>query len=328
LVKDEAVTISDNYIVVNASYNFLPSKLFERKTGKYISDIGAIGQGPGEYGNVYYTQIDERYNCIYLMPLARGVHHILSYDLRGNFKETIDIKSFVPKCIFTVNGKDSIITLATLPFSGMKTLVWKVKNGNVIYKFPVGNLAIPGEDFNNEIYGRFNNEGVFDFHIFKFFEPRADSLYHYDIAENKLTPVFTLDFGGSEITTHMYVELPLHYMGYVAIGMTTVRTDFSTISVPVNKYFIVNKKTLKSSYFRLKNDFLGDIEINEPGWHFKDGYFFQNYDPSVLFDDLEKTLASNKKLSEKMRTKLTALKDSINVDKDNNYILYAKLKNK
>jgi hypothetical protein len=46
----------------------------------------------------------------------------------------------------------------------------------------------------------------------------------------------------------------------------------------------------------------------------------------VLLEQLEKTLAENKKLSEEMRTKLTKLKDSINADMDNTYILYAKLK--
>jgi hypothetical protein len=108
--------------------------------------------------------------------------------------------------------------------------------------------------------------------------------------------------------------------------MKTVKTERGETSTTVDAYFIVDKKSLKASYFRLKNDFLGDMEIGAPVWSFSNGYFSQNYDPSVLLEQLENTLASNKKLSEKMRAKLTELKKSINESRDNNYILYAKLK--
>ncbi|MDR1121916.1 MAG: 6-bladed beta-propeller [Dysgonamonadaceae bacterium] len=324
LVKDDGVTVSDNYLVVSASYNLLPAKLFDRKTGKYIADIGAIGQGPGEYSSVLHTQIDEKHNRIYFATMMPS--QILSYDFQGNFKdEGLRIPMRIPKCIFHVNSKDSIITFAVLPFKGIETLVWSQKNGQVIRSYPVGNLSV-NTDFSNEIIGTFNNENIFDFQVFDF-SARNDSLYHYDITENKLTPVFTMDFDGAEPAAHIYVELPLHYMGSLVIGMNTVRDDRgNTMSTPINKYYIVDKKTLKASYFRLKNDFLGNIEIDWPIWQFKNGYFSQNMDPSVLREQLEKTLEENKTLSEEMRTKLAKLKDSINDDMDNNYILYAKLK--
>jgi hypothetical protein len=52
----------------------------------------------------------------------------------------------------------------------------------------------------------------------------------------------------------------------------------------------------------------------------------RNVDPGNLYDELEKALEPGNKLSPEMRKKLTKLKDSI-TDNDNNYILYAKLKN-
>jgi hypothetical protein len=324
LVKDNWITISDNYIAIVGSGNF-PAKLFDKKTGKYIADIGAIGQGPGEYGSVYHIQIDEDNNRIYLIP-AIMPSQILSYDLQGKFaNDNLRIPIRVPKCLFHVNSRDSIVTYVVLPFQGLRTIAWSQKNGQVLQRYPVGNLSVK-VDFSNEIIGRFNNENVFDFHIFNFFEPVADSLYHYDIENNKLIPVFTVDFGGATVTTHSYVELPQHYIGNIAVAMETKQTDYGTESTTIDKCFIVDKKSLKASYFRLKNDFLGDMEVDVPTRFFKNGYFFINFDPSVLAEQLDKTLAVNKKLSEEMRTKLTKLRGSINEDRDNNYIMYAKLK--
>ncbi|MDR2010350.1 MAG: 6-bladed beta-propeller [Bacteroidales bacterium] len=326
LVSDrQNITVSENYIVAGNEGN-TPAKLFERQTGKYITDLGSVGQGPGEYSqHIYHIQIDEKNGRIYLLPMMPS--QILSYDLQGNFKdEKLYIPVRVPKSIFHVNGKDSIITFAVLPFTGIKTLVWSQKNMQIIQRYPTGHLSV-NVDFSNEVISGFNNENVFDFQIFKFFEPGNDSLYHYDIEKNILTPVFTLDFSGSEISTHAYMELPQHYTGNFAVMLqTTVTGENSTATTPVDKFYIVDKKTLKASYFRLKNDFLGGIEVDNPIWRFKNGYFSQNCDPSVLLEQLENTLVSNKKLSEKMRAKLTELKNSISEDKDNNYILYAKLK--
>jgi hypothetical protein len=323
IVKDNGVLISDNYILVFPSGS-IPAKLFDRKTGKYIANVGSVGQGPGEYSQpVYHVQIDEKGGRIYFLTF--NARQLLSYDLQGQFKEAININAYVPKCIFKVNSADSVITFATLPFQGMKTLVWKVRNNETIQRYPVGHLSVK-VDFSNEIIGGFNDENVFDFYILNFFNLKSDSLYHYDAENNKLTPVFTIDFGNSPIPIHSYRETPGHYMGTITEAMKTVKTEHGEASTTIDNYFIVDKKSLKASYFRLKNDFLGDIEIGAPVWFFSNGYFSYNYDPSVLLEQLENTLASNKKLSEKMRAKLTELKNSINESKDNNYILYAKLK--
>lgn len=39
---------------------------------------------------------------------------LLSYDLKGQFKEAINIRSYIPKCIFRVNSADSSIKLVKL----------------------------------------------------------------------------------------------------------------------------------------------------------------------------------------------------------------------
>ncbi|WP_257005638.1 6-bladed beta-propeller, partial [Tannerella forsythia] len=87
--KDEAfskigvIYISDNYIGCQP-YDQSPYKLFDRK-GKFIGDIGAIGQGPGEYRNVYFSQINEKKERIYIV--SHNAKKILTYDLKGIFLE-------------------------------------------------------------------------------------------------------------------------------------------------------------------------------------------------------------------------------------------------
>jgi hypothetical protein len=207
----------------------------------------------------------------------------------------------------------------------MKTLAWTIRNTETIRHYPVGHLSVK-VDFSNEVIGRFNVENVFDFFIFDF-NSKPDTLYHYDIDSNKVIPVFTVDFeGAATIPIHSYTEIPGYYMGTITQGLETKVTEQGSASTTIDCYFIVDKNTLKASYFRLKNDFLGDMEIGYPVWAFSNGYFSQNCDPSILAEQLEQTLASNKKLSNEMREKLTNLRNSINEQRDNNYILYAKCK--
>ena len=76
--RDEAMVgvsnlcVSENYILVYGSvYTLHPCRLLNKK-GKFITDIGAIGQGPGEYRSIYKARIDEKHNCIYLIPFAKS----------------------------------------------------------------------------------------------------------------------------------------------------------------------------------------------------------------------------------------------------------------
>ena len=59
--KDEAffkafwINCSDNYICIRQSGN--PIKLFD-KSGRYLGNVGNIGQGPGEYNHFYDILLD------------------------------------------------------------------------------------------------------------------------------------------------------------------------------------------------------------------------------------------------------------------------------
>ena len=73
--RDEALTgapyayVSDHHIMTGMVNN-IPFKLFDRK-GKYIADVGNIGQGPGEYRFIYAAKIYP--TDLYVAFLRKGV---------------------------------------------------------------------------------------------------------------------------------------------------------------------------------------------------------------------------------------------------------------
>jgi hypothetical protein len=296
----------------------IPFKLFDKKTGKFLTNIGSFGQGPNEYQLIYDQQLDEKNNRIYLLPWQ--TKKILVYDLKGNALNPIPLCYDSPKGNFHVNTRTSTLIVSVLPFTGAPAVVWQqTTNGKLLKSIAPGALALT-PDFSNEM-GAYRIGNNYDFHVFSFV-PRADSIYRYDVSRNKLIPVFSLDFKNREKRIHNYSELPGYYLG--DLSEPSKVNDYIT-TTKNNRFYIIDKKTLRGAFFKLENDFLGNIEIAWPIYTFNGDYYIANVDPGNLLDQLEKTLSTEKTLSPEMRAKLTKLKNSI-TDNDNNYILYAKLK--
>lgn len=323
LASAEAVVIGEQYILVRGSGNN-PYKLFT-KDGKYITNIGAKGKGPGEYQTVCDEILDEKNNRIYILPWSS--QSILVYDLKGKVLDPVRLPMNVPKGKLFVDPDGTTISVFAVPWTGSKYIAWTQKiTGEVIDGIAPGPLAISPRDasgafngFNNEIMSGKNTSNL-DAFLFTF-GTRLDTLYHYDTKTNKLIPRFTANYGSSKIPIFTYVELPFHYMG--SFSELKQIDQYSSVATKY-MFFVIEKATLKGSYFKLKDDYLSDTEIGWPSYAFSNGYFTRNYDPGDLLDDLEKAL-SNKKLSADVRQKLTKLKNSIS-EFDNNYIFYAKLK--
>ena len=56
------------------------------RTGKFLNNIGSIGQGPGEYTTYSTFLVDEDKKEVYIIANTNGV---LAYDFEGNFKRKI-----------------------------------------------------------------------------------------------------------------------------------------------------------------------------------------------------------------------------------------------
>ena len=94
-------------------------KLYDRRTGKFLRNIGKAGKNSGEYSNVYNSVIDEQSSRVYI--LSWNAKDLLCHDL---------------------NTGD--LTVAALPFEGMNEVVaWKQdKDDNTLWEIPAGNLSL------------------------------------------------------------------------------------------------------------------------------------------------------------------------------------------
>ena len=323
LVGSGGIRFSDNYILVLASQN-VPCKLF-RKDGTYINKVGSIGQGPGEYKNIYDAQIDEVSGRIYLLPWS--TNRILVYDLQGKFERHIPLNKkyanmVAPKGVFQVDAEKNRISVVALPFPNLPVVAWvQDMEGNYIHELPAPHLRI-AFDFSNEVLASKATEGDLSFHISTFFEPRQDTLYHLNAEQGKLMPQFTIDFGSRKIGPHHFYELPSHYYGYVSDIKQTNNNLFEYDNI---RYFIVEKATGKGNYCRIYDDYLYDREVT---WlSGTNGYYYRFVEPIVLMEEIQKALDEHPEWNEERRQKLETLKDSFN-ENDNNYIILGKLKGK
>ena len=322
LIGMSAVSFSDNYILVLASRN-VPCKLF-RKDGTYINKVGSIGQGPGEYQNIYDAQIDEKHGRIYLLPWI--TNRILIYNMEGKYESSIPLNLgnpgfLVPKGTFHVDADKGQVSVVLLPFNHLPVVAWvQDMEGNLIHEVPSGHLKIQ-PDFSNEVVAPKATEAL-SVHISTFFELRQDTLYHFDTEQGKLLPRFTLDYGNTKMGPHGYYELPNHYYGYVS-GMK--QTSEYLFDYDGMRYFIIEKATGKGSYCRIYDDYLYDREVTWVSG--MNGYYYRHIEPVVLLEEIEEALAKHPEWSEERRTKLKKLKANIDED-DNNYLFYGTLKGK
>ena len=319
LVGQTGVTVSDNYILVYGSRQN-PFKLFDRK-GKFLTNIGAIGQGPGEYQMVYDAKLDEANNRIYI--LSWNASQLLVYDLQGNVLDPIPLCLRCPKAKFNVDLSGGKVSVVLLPFKGYPAVAWTQDlEGKRIDFIEPGHLEAP-QDFSNEVTAGFNIPGVFDVNILCIMPTRVDSLYRYASDKNRLIPTFTLNFANTDkIPWHGYGEYPHHFVGNFSEPPVEVSPGSWTNGQTF--HYIVDKETGKGSFFTLYNDYFGNLEIDYPSYAFSNGYYIRNIEPGNLMTDIENAL-KNQDITAEMRKKLTDLQASID-ENDNNYVMIAQLK--
>lgn len=316
IVANRGTIVTDNFILVrNNKQN--PFKLFD-KQGNFLTKIGAYGQGPNQYLNVYDEYLDDANKTIYILPWQSD--KLLRFKTDGTPLKTIPLCHRAPKGKFYVDANNKTISVFLLPFKGIPDVAWTQDfDGNMLKNIPAGHLSVH-PDFSNEVSSS-QNMNAFDCSLFTFSEKRPDSLYHYNFEENSLDAKFTLDFNGQPYKIHWYEELPNHFLGSVTIEKK-LSENTSTTEYPAK--YIVDKKTLKGAFYKLQNDFLGNIPIKWAA--FNHGYYVWNVEPRELGELLSQQLKKNPSMDEEMRNKLQNILNEIN-ENDNNYIFYGKLKN-
>lgn len=312
--KDEAffkynwMFFSDNYICVRQSG--APVKLFE-KSGKYIGNVGNIGQGPGEYRAVYDVLINEKAERIYVMNIS-GTADILCYDLTGKFVDKFELDEDINKGRMFLSQDASVLSLVHLcfkdrgdSFTGANIQLQNPDSVQYVYVDEIAS-AMTGKDgkrkgFNDEIWSYRNADD------FPFMMSYADTLYHYDSKTNKIQAAFTITMDPEKKGDSFFIfnEWPHDYF----------------VTIAGKRNIIVNKESPIAYEVEFVNDFMGNMGCYPTC---QDGYFYQNWEPAQLKDELEEILSSDD-CPEDQKGKIKSFMQTLN-ENDNNILFLGKLK--
>lgn len=297
--------ITENFIGIRQSGAAF--KLFNRD-GKFLADIGRVGEGPGEYtGSLYSEAIDEENKCIYLAPFF-GSSKLLKYNMDGTFHSSIEIGESLNKPKISLND-DGSLTMVHLCFEGRnkifaahvskdgKVKTFEGKPGESINPFDKDGSFV---GFNNEIWAYQNVPGMV------YMMMPNDTLYKYDVQKERAVPQFALSNKPQDDDLFIIPqELPGKFLAQVW-GKGTI---------------VVDKKTKSSHWVRLKNDKFGNMAAP---FNFSNGYFFAIYETMQLADRIEKRLAESNCTDEDKKI-LNDLLASLD-ENDNSVMFIGKLK--
>lgn len=297
--RAQHIGISENFICIKSSGQ-RPVKLFDR-SGQFLRNIGSIGRGPGEYTALTGLQFNQKGNLLYLCPFPNA-RRILVYDVNGIHLKDIPLV-FTQRKFRAFFSADSIITVLSMPFESDSAICYQQTfNGKLLQKISPPSYLI-SRSFDG---GVFTNYSTTDF---DFYNTETDTLYHYNTIKNKLEPKYTLSHGEDKKIYNICGEIPRYYYSWISDGTRK------------SSYILVDKKSLETKYFDIKNDFFGNID-SYPG--FSNGYFLNCISAIVLKGQLNKAIM-NKDITDQIRQKLIDLNNSLNQD-DNDIIFYGRLK--
>ena len=311
--------VSDNYIGLYGSSQVY--KLYDRRTGKYLRNIGRIGKNSGEYTNVYRSEINEENSMVYILPWT--AKELLCYDLNtGELIEARQLKYNVPKGAFAIDPETGELTVATLPFEGENEAVaWKQDGEDkIIWEVPAGSLSLV-PDYSHAIGGAFNTED-FDFSIHTW-GGRVDSLYV--VKDGFLKPIFTMNFlkgnqkaASSVLPNHTYTLLPDHIITSVSMPVRRA-SGYYSYGKPV---FVVTERETEHSYVA---DFTDDILNRKLEYlPFTQGYYMEVF-TAEDFIKIGKLALSEGKLSGTSKARISEILKAITPE-SNDVILLAPLK--
>lgn len=306
LFKAWWISATENYIGIRQQGAAF--KLFG-KDGKFLCDVGKIGNGPGEYALSLYDEIiDEKGGHIFFTPFTGD--KILMYDLNGNWIKDIKLPGKINKAKMQMNA-DGTISVVHMPFEAGSPFAFQMDTaGNILKQLPAQSYMTV-QSFDGEIFS-YQNTGTFDF-----LHTSIDTVFQYDVTANQLVPRFTMNFPGmAEKPIHIYTELPNHVI--------TTYYFWKGDHVEGGGVYLVDKQKKSSAHFNLVNDFFGNLPIPNPNIHFNKGYFIFNIEPGNLGELIAAHLSSGN-CPEKEEAKLKELAASLK-ENDNNLLFIGKLK--
>ena len=179
------VFATDDYIIAIA---FHQNYLFDRKTGKFIREIGRYGQGPNEYRATHIAApFDENRKTIRSNGFQKND---LEYDLEGHVVRKISYPNELPYDWWLIAFDENRFIMYKKNQEGndpYKLHLFDDK-GNVLNRFPNHHsfIANRNSSYGTCVFYKWKNE-VF------FYENCVDTLYK--VTENELTPYYRFQLG-------------------------------------------------------------------------------------------------------------------------------------
>ncbi|MFV0396700.1 MAG: 6-bladed beta-propeller [Bacteroidales bacterium] len=306
--KFQSMAISDHYMCI-WQRDGGAAKLFDR-TGKYLCDVGSVGQGPGEYRAVYDVLIDEKAGCVYVASFIG--EFIYKYDLNGTFIKKIDFEETVnkPRMYLESDGSLSLVHLCFKDRGSQFSAANIFGPGDSIKYVYVEELTTNFKDKEGKKVGAdqeiwsYRNENDFPFML-----TSTDTLYHYSSVRNEINAHFTVKMDPEKKGDAFFIfnELPNHFLVFI-VGEK-------------GKTILINKESHEAYNVKLVNDQMGGMDVFP---RFQDGYFFNIYEPQVLKDKIDEFIQSGS-LSEDKKLELESLQSTLQ-ENNNNVVLLGKLK--
>ena len=294
-------TVTEKYIGVRQQ-DGRPYMLFDR-SGIFLCTVGSKGRGPGEY--VFSPNddiIDDKNELIYLAPFMDD--KILVYNTSGQFLKNIVAPYRLNKAKIFLS--DNVLTVVHMPLQNDKSVAFQidVNTGKVLNELSTPEHLIV-QSFDAEIWNTKNMTGIFDFR-----STQCDTLYHFDVKNNKMLPFFLMTYVSSEN------PYKLHYHLNKDIIVTYIFGKKGTV--------VTDLKNKTSSWTKVVNDFCGNINAYLAITMLSNGYFVHNLQPEELMEMIENRLAERSCTAQDrqiLNKTLSTLKENAN-----NVVFIGKLK--
>lgn len=326
LVEINSIRVSENYIAV------IPlravSKMFDRATGEYLYDIGAVGRGPGEYIGIDEMIIDEAHGRILLSNSPQG--QLLAYSLKdGAFIGEIPMAygwktGYNPEYVFALeNGTDGIM-VATVSFDdGCPLAAWcQDDEGNILWEIPKNYTLADNSSLS--VTAGHNIDGALDM-SYRSFNTVRDTLFI--LKDREIHPLLTIATGTP--TGPGFPELSKE--GNI-FQFSTILTAHIVTQIMImrglgpdggadTKYIVTDRLTGEVAFRKFRNDYLAQDDVSVA---FRDGYLFDYFDP-VDFQEIARNALQHGRLNEASVHSLSTILGNIK-DNDNYIIMLSRLK--
>lgn len=289
---------SQQYIIVKTLKD--PMRLFDRKTGKFLRQIGNKGQGPEEYVDAYDAQIDEKHNAVLIY--ASEPSRIIQYELStGKYQKEYKLIYDSAQQFYCNLDENEIIGMG-FPhpmYAEGSNYFWKQSLDSKLIQGITG-IEQVGYNWHNRGGGHLDDRSnSFYVSLWDTTEIKPDTLYHYNLKENRLQPRFTIEWG-KKIPPHSYIEFPGYYYCEMADENKT--------------QLLVDKHTGRGAIIRLKLDMFGkDLDFKTLLVHHYDSYGL-----SFLFDPLQ--LADILKEEEQQKTIAGRIMNPDSLQNENSWV--------